>query len=1116
INTPDGTLKITGVTPAADGKSADFTYSYTLNAAQTHDKATGHDTTITDTVAVAVDGIGGTHGAGNIVVTIVDDVPVATADIGNVTEGATLQVLAPQGVLSNDVPGADGYAAGGAVVGVAAGSNTANPVSGGLGLGIHGAYGTLTLQANGSYIYKADPDTVTTNAVDHFVYTIKDADGDTSTTMLDITVNNVTLAPVNQTGQVNEAALDLAKDGSDLAGGTVTGSNPSSTAETVTGQLAVTGTGITYTPISTTTAHGVFQLQASGAWTYTLTSPFDSGAVQGANTLASAESFNYTAQDTNGNTVHGTVKIDVVDDVPAFTLVNDGNGDGIVSLSALNPAAATTYTGQFAEWQYGADGFGSISATGQNVQVASSSASQIVLNLMEGNNVVGKLTLNADGTDSLEVLHRPGNVVFNTVAGSAASAGGPAGSLLVNLGAATNFNIVVTGDDGNATPGQSSDQVNASSQGWAVKGGAGQANDAGESIKFTFVDDSNNTTPNGIDDFKFTTQGYTGNMQAANITVIVYLDATMTTYDQVSLSTTSGSVIQVSNLDWSAAAGTGNYVAGNAIYGVKVISDSSNGGGGYRLNGVEVGSQTVIAPPSIDFNNIKVTTTDHDGDTATQTFNVHIDGAAGSQLTVEAIAGTSQNDHLVGTSGADTLVGGAGDDTICGGAGNDVLIGGTGADQFRLATNTGTDTIKDFVAGTDKIGLLDTGSTGSGSVNFINTIGTSAGTTLNAGDFSIRASISALTAGDSAHVVRIDTAQTSTQITTTTAALAANTYVLVFNATTGHGELWFDTNWNDATGRIQVATLDNITTQGQLTALTSTDFVVHNSATDPIILDLNHDGFAFSDIGHGVQFDINGDGAKDQIAWNTSNDGMLAMDLNHDGKIDDGTELFTPNFGGGHFADGAAALASLDSNHDGVIDHNDTAFSSLLIWKDANANGISDTGELSHLTDNGVVSISTAANTTISEIDGQTVTGTGTFHMADGTTGNYVEVELDTSLVAPAQTSVASDGTKTFAVGSLEVTDLIADFHDGAQGDKIDLSALLKGLAGVTDLEAGGYLEIAQSSTNAANAEVKVDTNGGGDNYHTVAVLENYTFHSAAEAVKILYDDSHGTKQDVA
>ena len=190
-------------------------------------------------------------------------------------------------------------------------------------------------------------------------------------------------------------------------------------------------------------------------------------------------------------------------------------------------------------------------------------------------------------------------------------------------------------------------------------------------------------------------------------------------------------------------------------------------------------------------------------------------------------------------------------------------------------------------------------------------------------------------------------------------------------------------------------------------------------------------------------------GTKDQVAWNTSNDGMLAIDLNHDGKINDGTELFTPSFGGGHFATGSAALASLDGNHDGVIDHDDAAFDNLLIWKDANANGISDAGELSSLADNGVASISTTPTATVGEIDGQTVIGNGTFQMADGTTGNYIEVELDTSLGAAAQPPVASDGSKTFAIGSLEVADLIADFHDGAGGDKIDLSALLKGLAGV-------------------------------------------------------------------
>jgi hypothetical protein len=476
-----------------------------------------------------------------------------------------------------------------------------------------------------------------------------------------------------------------------------------------------------------------------------------------------------------------------------------------------------------------------------------------------------------------------------------------------------------------------------------------------------------------------------------------------------------------------------------------------------------------------------------------------------SAVTVN-LANQTEGFKIVGSSGADTIVASSGADIINAGAGNDTVTGGGGADQFRMATNSGTDIVKDYTDGTDKIGLLDTGTTGSGSVNFANTTGTSAGTVLNAGDFSVRASISALTAADSAHVVQISASQTSVEILTTTAGVAANAYALVFDSTTGRGELWFDADWSTTAGRTQVATFDNITNLAGITAITASDIVVYNSATDPIILDLNHDGFAFSDLSHGVQFDINGDGHKDQVAWNTSNDGMLAMDLNHDGKIDDGKELFTQNFAGGNFANGAAALASLDSNHDGVIDHNDAAFSSLLIWKDANANGISDAGELSTLAQNGVTSISTTPTSVADEIDGQAVTGHGTFQMADGTTGNYVEVELDTSFAAQAQPAVAADGSKLFHLASLEVTDLIADFHDG---DKIDLSNLLKGLGGVANLVAEGFVEIAQAKDNAANTEVKVDANGGGDNYHTVAVLENYVFHSAADAVKILYDDSH-------
>ena len=65
---------------------------------------------------------------------------------------------------------------------------------------------------------------------------------------------------------------------------------------------------------------------------------------------------------------------------------------------------------------------------------------------------------------------------------------------------------------------------------------------------------------------------------------------------------------------------------------------------------------------------------------------------------------------------------------------------------------------------------------------------------------------------------------------------------------------------------------------------------------DPIVLDLGAPGISFSSVSDGVSFDINGDGVKDQVAWTTGNDGILAYDVNGSGTIENGTELFTPNF----------------------------------------------------------------------------------------------------------------------------------------------------------------------------------------------------------------------------
>lgn len=85
---------------------------------------------------------------------------------------------------------------------------------------------------------------------------------------------------------------------------------------------------------------------------------------------------------------------------------------------------------------------------------------------------------------------------------------------------------------------------------------------------------------------------------------------------------------------------------------------------------------------------------------------------------VDRLEGGSGNDWLDGGLKNDTLDGGSGNDRLIGGDGYDRLTGGTGADIFVLEPrfSSGFDTITDFVSGTDRILIADTGLSGTGAI----------------------------------------------------------------------------------------------------------------------------------------------------------------------------------------------------------------------------------------------------------------------------------------------------------------------------------------------------------------------------------------------------------------
>ena len=105
-------------------------------------------------------------------------------------------------------------------------------------------------------------------------------------------------------------------------------------------------------------------------------------------------------------------------------------------------------------------------------------------------------------------------------------------------------------------------------------------------------------------------------------------------------------------------------------------------------------------------------------------------GAAIDTLTggggVDTIKGGGANDVIVGGAGADVIDGEAGDDSITGGADADTLTGGAGKDDFLYSladsesTQAKTDTITDFVTGSDEIRISLTAPAGATTYDFTN------------------------------------------------------------------------------------------------------------------------------------------------------------------------------------------------------------------------------------------------------------------------------------------------------------------------------------------------------------------------------------------------------------
>ncbi|MDR1285147.1 MAG: hypothetical protein LBJ88_02985, partial [Campylobacteraceae bacterium] len=308
---------------------------------------------------------------------------------------------------------------------------------------------------------------------------------------------------------------------------------------------------------------------------------------------------------------------------------------------------------------------------------------------------------------------------------------------------------------------------------------------------------------------------------------------------------------------------------------------------------------------------------------------VFADGATWNIQDMFSHINTDENDVIYGLNGNDILTGGKGDDTLYGRDGNDTYIFNRGYGKDTIVDTAGNDTLKfgnsimenDIVFWSKDANLIiDTGN------GDIVTIGS---------QFSSGATIETLLLSNGSYTSSVIIEK-----------LIEDIKLYAFE------------------NGITINSADDIRANKELFTLTQNIWKEDDSQvsyTPPLVLDLNFNSKTSVGIGNNfTYFDYDGDGFRERTAWSEAEDAILAMDINRNGIIDNGSELFGSytKLSDGSFAkDGYEALSQYDENGDGIIDKNDSIFSSLRLWKDINGNGLTDEGELTSIQVSNVVSI---------------------------------------------------------------------------------------------------------------------------------------------------------------
>ena len=360
------------------------------------------------------DGAGGTDSSTlSITVTPVNDLLLAVADTNTIAEDA---VSVSGTVITNDTLG-DGTAA-------------ENVVS--LNGNATGTYGSIVLNADGSYVYTLDNTDPLVQQLapgetleETYSYTLTDKDGDTSTTTLKITITGTddvvtitNLTPPAQGGDVsvNEDDLLASRGSGDSAGsdaskesttqgGTFTISAPDGVQTLIIGGLSAITNGVFVsvsgaTPLGNSLAITAYDaVTGTVSYTYTLNDNEAHAAGSGTNSLF--EDLAVSLTDRDGDNSTSTLSVNIIDDVPTAVVDTDS-----VTEDGLTVATGNVITGTDVNVSPDSNATDGVADTRGADEASISGASS--------SNVPANSDNTADGSNNFQVVGQYGSLVLNT------------------------------------------------------------------------------------------------------------------------------------------------------------------------------------------------------------------------------------------------------------------------------------------------------------------------------------------------------------------------------------------------------------------------------------------------------------------------------------------------------------------------------------------------------------------------------------------------------------------------------------------------------------------------------------------------------------------------------